>query len=132
MSSRGAYRDHPPQLRLQLCQAIRSGRSVFAMRRECTACRVTSSSSGWAHAQLAMTAGNAEELRYSLHAVIEGVGRASHQLSHLLDMASVETLFTEGTPRFQLVDRCASVPMLWRMARRRRFGRTFSSARTCS
>ena len=57
-----------------------------------------------AHAQLAMRATSAEESQESLRAVLQGVDRASHLLTQLLDIAKIEALSEESAPRVQLVD----------------------------
>ena len=57
-----------------------------------------------AHAQLAMQATSAEESRESLQAVLQGVDRASHLLTQLLDIAKIEALSEESPPNLQLAD----------------------------
>jgi signal transduction histidine kinase len=57
-----------------------------------------------AHAQLAMRATSADESKESLQAVLQGVDRASHLLTQLLDIAKIEALAEESAPRLQLVD----------------------------
>jgi signal transduction histidine kinase len=57
-----------------------------------------------AHAQLATVASSAEESKEALHAVIQGVDRAAHLLSQLLDIARVEGIANESSLRFQQAD----------------------------
>jgi two-component system OmpR family sensor kinase/two-component system sensor histidine kinase QseC len=57
-----------------------------------------------AHAQLAVSASNAEESRDALAAVIEGVDRASHLLTQLLDIARIEGMPKDGDFAFREFD----------------------------
>jgi signal transduction histidine kinase len=56
-----------------------------------------------AHAQLASTAEDPVAMREALAAVLEGVDRASHLLSQLLDLARIEALAKERGLRFETV-----------------------------
>lgn len=57
-----------------------------------------------AHAQLAVTAQDAEESRDALKAVIQGVDRASHLLNQLLDIARIEGVHQNRSPLFIEMD----------------------------
>jgi signal transduction histidine kinase len=57
-----------------------------------------------AHAQLAVSATNAEDSRAALDALMQGVDRASHLLTQLLDIAKIEALSEDSAPRLQPVD----------------------------
>lgn len=57
-----------------------------------------------AHAQLALSARNEEELQDALHAVVAGVDRASHMLGQLLDIARVDGVSKEGSHGFRKLD----------------------------
>jgi signal transduction histidine kinase len=106
----------PPQEMLPVLRSLdalfeRTGRAISVERRftSVAAHEMRTPLAGLrAHAQLAVSASNAEESRDALDAVIQGVDRASHLLSQLIDIARIEGMPKDSALFFKEVDIAAA------------------------